>query len=845
MNQANRKSWRLAALDPNPKFGTKLTHAARTAFQATADGRHETFDQVEQAIKGQLKINLVLLDPFAMGVPETLDFVKRFPDVKYCWLLDSVMLEDGLPDELKVVTEGRSPVRKDQSLENLIEDLKTVRAQFSSPPDSINNKSYPERAQTIPDQGAWDSQDPGVEHLGKQQLENLANQKYKEAGSFLDAARVRDDGSPAFITAAETFRQAAELLNRLIKISPSEKSSQEAIYQYWLAQSARSLASYHYQRHELYDARTHNNSHLQYLERALQLAENNDGGSSGAKHVRSLIPAWRFEVLQGESTKLSCDAREAWNSGQFMQAFDIYTEIEKIQEKALELVEELGPKLSVYKRICHGLVSANFANKAQAIVSFMNQRGPILEPDEITECLSKLLEAFEHIVEAREINPEPEIYKKGERILKSILLDLLDNFPGLQSYCNAYLNPTALKRLSLPRMENPVSQTYSPKEDCLLAFCKDYRRYRDDCFDHFLLATSGTFSSKQTSRPAEEIKAAIKDSEVAATKSFGAVKSLLLELLDPDQVKLIEQSLEVGVHNRTRKGPLLDSAYRIINIAIGSLESMPEDKSQNEEELSHLPNLGVNDVKVMVLTKNATLESHEIWPRLYPEIANFEPVKTVLDREFRFRLNRLTELGLLNRYGVDEYALSKFGKSHLESLENKDDNNYRKALEALGKMSRLKVFVGSSVEGLGLAEAVRTEFEHKDFDVILWTLAFGASSLTLESLENTLNECSAGVFIFTPDDSVIKRGEEKKMTRDNILFETGLFVGRHGRQRTFYLCPRDRTLTLPSDFDGWTPVKYNPRNVSQTSSLQDRRNAVSSACSEIADRIQQLFPKTP
>jgi hypothetical protein len=80
----------------------------------------------------------------------------------------------------------------------------------------------------------------------------------------------------------------------------------------------------------------------------------------------------------------------------------------------------------------------------------------------------------------------------------------------------------------------------------------------------------------------------------------------------------------------------------------------------------------------------------------------------------------------------------------------------------------------------------------------------------MESLAEQPKKFDAALFVFTPDDVGILRGEPKRVVRDNVIFELGLFVGALGRKQTFILLPRDiDNLHLPSDLAGITPLDYN------------------------------------
>lgn len=123
-------------------------------------------------------------------------------------------------------------------------------------------------------------------------------------------------------------------------------------------------------------------------------------------------------------------------------------------------------------------------------------------------------------------------------------------------------------------------------------------------------------------------------------------------------------------------------------------------------------------------------------------------------------------------------------------------------------MTKPRVFIGSSTEGLNIAYAVQQNLLH-DAEVTVWDQGiFELSSTTIESLTKALNESDFAVFVFSPDDLTKIRNASSPTVRDNVLFEFGLFIGRLGRERVYFLLPMSSDLHLPTDLLGITPGRY-------------------------------------
>ena len=120
-----------------------------------------------------------------------------------------------------------------------------------------------------------------------------------------------------------------------------------------------------------------------------------------------------------------------------------------------------------------------------------------------------------------------------------------------------------------------------------------------------------------------------------------------------------------------------------------------------------------------------------------------------------------------------------------------------------------RIFIGSSSEGLEIANALQSNLEG-DGEVIVWTQdVFRPSEFTLEGLLKQLDVTDFAIFVFSPDDTVTTRGHEHVAVRDNVVFELGLYVGRLGRDHTFIVAPRGDYAWLPSDLLGVTVVSYD------------------------------------
>jgi predicted nucleotide-binding protein len=149
--------------------------------------------------------------------------------------------------------------------------------------------------------------------------------------------------------------------------------------------------------------------------------------------------------------------------------------------------------------------------------------------------------------------------------------------------------------------------------------------------------------------------------------------------------------------------------------------------------------------------------------------------------------------------------------------------------------SKPRVFIGSSVEGRGIAEHIQGDLENLA-ECVRWSQGVvGVSESTLESLFVVVKDFDFAILVLTPGDLDSEPIKGRHSPRDNILFELGLFVGALGRGRTFTIHGKDAAMTHTLDFAGLTPLTFMSKGP------QDRETALAPVCSLIRSSIQSTF----
>jgi len=146
-------------------------------------------------------------------------------------------------------------------------------------------------------------------------------------------------------------------------------------------------------------------------------------------------------------------------------------------------------------------------------------------------------------------------------------------------------------------------------------------------------------------------------------------------------------------------------------------------------------------------------------------------------------------------------------------------------------MNKPTIFIGSSSEGAPIAYAIQENLEDLG-DVYVWTQGvFELGNSYLDSLIKELDKVDFAILVLTEDDITISRNQETVSPRDNVLFELGLFIGRLGKERSFFVYDTEKNIKIPSDLSGISGAGYK---------LQQSGNLVPSlgaACNKIRTAV--------
>lgn len=113
-----------------------------------------------------------------------------------------------------------------------------------------------------------------------------------------------------------------------------------------------------------------------------------------------------------------------------------------------------------------------------------------------------------------------------------------------------------------------------------------------------------------------------------------------------------------------------------------------------------------------------------------------------------------------------------------------------------------KIFIASSTEARPIASQIADALAKAGFTPIPWWTAFALGDITLQALKFQAEQCDGAVFVFAEDDQAVIRDRKTAITRDNVIFEYGLFMAKLGGSKAVAIL--QTKTNNPTDFIGVT-----------------------------------------
>jgi Predicted nucleotide-binding protein containing TIR-like domain len=153
---------------------------------------------------------------------------------------------------------------------------------------------------------------------------------------------------------------------------------------------------------------------------------------------------------------------------------------------------------------------------------------------------------------------------------------------------------------------------------------------------------------------------------------------------------------------------------------------------------------------------------------------------------------------------------------------------------------KIRAFIGSSSEQLELAKSIKKQLQPELACTVWNDKKFQRLSKTfLSSISEQLEDFDVGIFVFGADDRVVSRRKHLFATRDNVIFEHGLFCGCHGAEHTFVVRPKNAKLKWLSDLEGFSAAQFDPDRAEINA-----QQALRDACQQIKKACRHIVPKT-
>jgi predicted nucleotide-binding protein len=161
--------------------------------------------------------------------------------------------------------------------------------------------------------------------------------------------------------------------------------------------------------------------------------------------------------------------------------------------------------------------------------------------------------------------------------------------------------------------------------------------------------------------------------------------------------------------------------------------------------------------------------------------------KVIFIAERTRRVSVGTKGAVVLEYGTEEERASSFV--------------YRLAHEIRRHVQRNSdVFFGYCSRADKVAARIRAHLESQGLSVLDWARDFRTGRTILEEVRRAATTCRCGLFLFTADDPLNGVSTPVAIPRDNVVLETGYFIGVHGPGRVVVV--QETGTKMPGDLGG-------------------------------------------
>jgi hypothetical protein len=261
-----------------------------------------------------------------------------------------------------------------------------------------------------------------------------ANELYKEALKAKDIARVSDDNINSFQHAADFYKQAANIIsNHVLKdnsIDFDTKIQSCALLHYYKFEENECLYAYNYKNNNFPTAINYANTAQQEIDKSLSTIRTYliSLKPETQKFLLEMQKNWKSSALSIRIKKLEPIAKKAMIDKNYIDAFDNYNQMLKIQKELYEYNEREGLD-AVFIRIAKGNYIGMSANVNQAMAGILTSKitDQTFTFDLTNDLLKHFLNSLDLSYNAFEANPEWDKYRSGAELIKANIQTLLKN----------------------------------------------------------------------------------------------------------------------------------------------------------------------------------------------------------------------------------------------------------------------------------------------------------------------------------------------------------------------------------------------------------------------------------